>query len=220
MDNPNTTLKVALKASKQFSDIEEALICYHNANDEGLERYIIENNTRVKCKAGCTYCCNLSVSVQPYEIFLINSFITTSFSKTKKQDLLSALNDHKTRLSQLPKQEHLTLNITCPLLSGGCCMIYQVRPFSCRNYYSLDVSSCKRSFENPDDLNETRPFEPDLTYRLQGTRQTVLHIFDKLGYDTSQQELGTALLYSFLNPKNQKRWLHHKKVFVGLNTYR
>ncbi len=219
MSNPNETLYNKLKGNKSSLVILNALVVYHRENDKEFSKYVKEKNIDISCKTKCNYCCYLPVSVHPYEVFLINWYMNSKFSKGKKEQTVVSLEKYNQTIAKLSKHARVVQNIPCPMLVDGACVIYKARPFSCRNYYSLDVASCERSFNNPDDLEETRPFNEDLTINLQASREMVSRIFYEFGYDTSPHELCTALLARIQSPTSQKRWVKKKKAFVDIGTY-
>jgi hypothetical protein len=84
-------------------------------------------------------------------------------------------------------------NIGTSSIPGGRCTIYGARPQTCRNYHATDAAGCRKSFEEPDNLEIDPDFAP-LVYQAGGA-----HVdgFSKAmleaGYDVSAYELNTAL---------------------------
>lgn len=220
MINQNHILYNKLKAVKQITDITHALDEYYQSNDINSQNYVVSKNIVLACLCGCNYCCNLKVKARAYELFLIAQYIIDKFAVGKREQTITKLNEHKTHLSQITSNDHISTNVPCPLLFDGVCSVYPVRPFACRAYYALDVSSCRYSFENPSDLKERRQTDPDLDSQWERIRGSVAAIFQQLGYDIAAHELGTSLLSSLQDSTNQKRWINRKKAFVGLCTYR
>lgn len=219
MIDQNAMLYDRLKSAKQFEDIMKAVGEYHKVNDFNCQQYVASNRIAIVCRQGCVYCCNLKVDVGPYEAFLIANYVAKHFSADKRAKTVAAISSHVLHLSKITETDHLSINAPCPLLSGNICSVYPVRPFACRAYYALDVSSCQYSFENPADLKEKRVTDHDLDSQWADLHTAVVAIFQQLGYDTTHNELGTALLCSLSDSKAQKRWMNKKKVFVGMRTY-
>lgn len=220
MINQNEILHARLQASKQLADINNTLEEYYKNNDTNFQEYIEAKGIILACHSGCSYCCNIRVDVRPYEIFLIAQYIMTLASDQRTQIIIK-LEEHKKKLSKIKTViEHFSMNIPCPLLFDDTCSIYPVRPFSCRAYYSLDVSSCCYSYAHPTDLIEKRSTDPDLDSRWSDrVVNSVVSIFQQHGYDISVHELGTVLSDSLQSAKARKRWRDKKKAFVGLHTY-
>ena len=220
MINQNQILYARLQASKQIVDINNALEEYYKNNDTNFQEYITAKEIKLSCQCGCYYCCNVKVTTRPYEIFLIAQFIE-AFPVDKKSQIITKLEEHKKALSKINTEiEHWSINISCPLLFDKICSIYPVRPLLCRAYYSLDVSSCRYSYNHPSDLKEKRPTDDGLD-KIWNERvvDSVASIFQQHGYDITAHELGTALLDSLQFAKARKRWKNKKKAFVGLKTY-
>ncbi len=209
----------ALKSTRQLSDIISAIKECYQANDINCQEYTTTKNIRIACHSGCYFCCNFKVDARAYEIFTLSEYITSHFSASEKTQLMTALYRHKSHLSQFTADAHISTNVPCPMLVDGNCSVYPVRPFACRAYYSLDVSSCQYSVATPGDLEERRPTDPELDSQWADIRNSVAAYFQQSGYDVAVYELGTSLLSSLLDSKHQKRWIKHKKAFVGLCTY-
>lgn len=219
MTTPSSQLFGKIKSAKKIKDITNALNEYYRLNDIGCQKYITSNNIILACCSGCNFCCNIKVEARPYEIFIISGYIEDNFSPIQKDQIINSLKKHKTHLSELTEINHFSRNVPCPLLVDGGCSGYPVRPLACRAYTSLDVSSCKHTFENPSDLYTTRPKDSDLEIQWEYIKENVASNFQKAGYDISYHELGTALLESISDPINQKRWRSRKKAFLNLHTY-
>ncbi|MBN2568791.1 MAG: YkgJ family cysteine cluster protein [Deltaproteobacteria bacterium] len=219
MTDQSTMLYNCLKSAKRSDEIINVFSKYHKVNDTNCQNYIFSHNINIACRQGCAYCCNIPVEARPYEIFLINTYMKKHFSTKKLTKTMDTLNNHVQFLSKITKNEHLSINSPCPLLAENSCMVYPVRPFACRAYHALDVSSCQYSFENPSDLEERRATDHDLDSQWEGVRTSVAAIFQKLGYDTTHNELGTALLHSLQDSKVQRRWVNKKTAFVQMHTY-
>jgi Fe-S-cluster containining protein len=65
-------------------------------------------------------------------------------------------------LSEERRQARATRNIKCALLQESRCSIYSVRPQSCRNYHATDVAGCRRSYEEPANLDIDPDFAPSV----------------------------------------------------------
>lgn len=218
MIDQNAILLSSLKSANKIKDIVRTVEKYHKSNDLNCHEYVDSNNIAIVCRRGCTYCCNLKVDVAPHEVFLITKYFSEHLSAEKRTKLVAALKKHVFYLSKITEDDHLSMNVPCPLMSGSVCSVYPVRPFACRAYYSLGVSSCQYSFENQADLKEKRATDRDLDSQWEQVRTTVVAIFQQLGYDTTHNELGVALLYSLQHPKAASNWAN-KKSFGKLHTY-
>jgi len=99
---------------------------------ERFERDIRVFKREAVCRLGCTFCCTDvgNVDVNTMEAVMIRERMDT-FPKTQRRTLEKRLaRNRKERLRQSPAR--------CAFLNdAGACLIYEVRPFSCRQLYSL-----------------------------------------------------------------------------------
>jgi Fe-S-cluster containining protein len=115
---------------------------------DALERS--KQSPAVACGPDCDYCCHSQIHVLPIEALLILSFIHECF--TSKQ--IRLLTDRiEKRLQRTCGKDLGTLfsvkdQLPCIFLENGRCRIYQVRPFICRAWNSMDSSLCKKIFDS------------------------------------------------------------------------
>lgn len=207
-------LKNGIKSASKPADYHSALSTYYLSCDSNARGYVDERKPKIECRLGCDYCCYLRVGVRAHEVYLIANYVEKLFSEADKASLIDRLKTHWDKVSGLTRMEHITTNVACPLKNGTQCSVYPVRPLSCRRYHSSDLQSCKYSFENPLDDSETRDKDPDLEILWAGMTEMLHQVYEELGYDSLNYELGMALLEAFQNPKSEKRWRGKKKAFL------
>lgn len=214
---PNEILLKAIQEAKKPEDFQRALANYYKAADANTAECVSRTDAQLACREGCAFCCYLRVGVRAHEVFLIADFVRNHFSLSEQADLISRLRQHVARVSRMTEIEHQTTNVPCPLLDGVRCSVYSVRPFACRGYHSLNVSSCAYSFEHPQDTVERRPTDP----RLEGSWQMMCGlahgVYESEKYDGNAYELGAALLEALTNPATARRWRDGKKAFPAIN---
>ena len=71
------------------------------------------------CAKGCSYCCSIDISVLEVEA----KYIEENSSIKIKRPLKGPTHGNKSK---------------CPFLSGNECSIYEIRPFQCRTFFTLD----------------------------------------------------------------------------------
>ena len=114
----------------------------------------IRKNLSIACKKGCSFCCNQSVFVVPYEVFYIMQYMELNIPADMNDGIREAATIKNNRTGKMKMQQLLHNEDACPLLDDeGQCIVYDARPMACRIYLSSDVSTCRNDFENPDDLN-------------------------------------------------------------------
>lgn len=112
---------------------------------------VIDMPAAAACKNGCAYCCHLRVGVSIPEVVVLFAEIKAradhrEFSFLKQNVTRTALkgdvmNEAWWRISRTP----------CPFLdmeTHSLCLVYALRPFSCRAYHSTDREACQSGFDN------------------------------------------------------------------------
>ena len=100
--------------------------------------------SRIACKKGCSFCCNVNVEVTIVEA------IGVAAVAAKDSFLRAAVLATAPRIDGLGSYERLRARVPCPLLRDGMCSVYDARPRSCRAFTSFDVKRCEDEFLAPD----------------------------------------------------------------------
>jgi len=113
----------------------------------------LENSNQspaVACGPGCSYCCHSQIHVLPIEALLILSFLSECFSREQMLLLMGRIDQRlqRTRKKSLDSLFSIKDELPCIFLENGICSIYQVRPFICRAWNSMDSSLCKKIFNS------------------------------------------------------------------------
>jgi Fe-S-cluster containining protein len=84
------------------------------------------------CKIGCTYCCT---DVGNVDINTLEGLVIQERIKSLPQPLKGQI---QKKLAQNKREKEKQNIAPCPLLNeDGACLIYDIRPFSCRQLYSI-----------------------------------------------------------------------------------
>lgn len=97
-----------------------------------FEKEVFDFKKQAVCKMGCADCCKnmATIDITTLEGFMVYERID-SFSSSTKREIKKRLNQNKF------EKEHNKL-VNCPFLKeDNTCLIYDVRPFSCRWLYSV-----------------------------------------------------------------------------------
>jgi Fe-S-cluster containining protein len=120
---------------------------------EELEAYVADAYAvpiqKMACKAGCSFCCNLTVEATPVEVFAILTYVQKTFTTEQVASLKTALMAHSEKVASRPMKKLLFENRPCPFLRDGLCSVYEVRPIGCRRHHSARVSDCEKSAADP-----------------------------------------------------------------------
>lgn len=113
------------KASNKLDALKEL----YRITDELFNE--IPDRRDIKCKKGCAYCCHIRIEATPIEAKLAASYAKENNIPIDKNRL-----EHQ---QDLDVQEYMfSPHKRCVFLGDdNTCQIYEVRPFSCRNYYVI-----------------------------------------------------------------------------------
>jgi Fe-S-cluster containining protein len=164
---------------------------------------------QIDCKPGCDYCCHQLVAAAATEVIAIARYILESCSPAEIDDYKSRA---LTYAAHYKESGGPLTRLPCPLLRNGLCSVYEVRPFPCRGYTSLEVGRCKASFEHP----EEKVFVPgisgfsDTSGSIFAGHQQGLHDCKLNPYAVN---LGLGLAILLADPTAAERYLGGEDVF-------
>lgn len=166
------------------------------------------------CKTGCAYCCHLRVGVSIPEVIILSAWMNSVLSDQAlelfKNRIILATKSGDT----LTEEFWHTSQTPCPFLDiegENTCLVYEVRPFSCRAYHSTDLAVCQSGF---DEKKETQiPCFP--LYRAFTDMYSTLFIqtMSKKGFHSYQVGLVKALEILFNNNTAVTDWFAKKDPF-------
>jgi Fe-S-cluster containining protein len=168
------------------------------------------------CKNGCFWCCYFTVDVRAVEVFSILDFMERELSPEQQARVRGEIAANSALLQGLSEQERMRRNVKCPFLAAGRCTIYQARPQTCRNYHATDVTGCRASYEQPENVDIDPDFAP-LVYQSGGAHvDAFCGSLHQLGYDTHAYELSTALAVAMVDPQSRARFAAKQIPFATL----
>lgn len=163
---------------------------------------------RIACTAGCNHCCVSPVTVISSEALAIAAHIRDTFSDAQMAALAGRVAAYR------PVDPQGAPGSLCPLNEGGMCSVYEVRPFNCRTFHSLDVRACERFFRDGVGPSE-RLEEPNRADRFGFFWQSADVAFLAIGLETSDLDFIPALLIALGSPDAASRLLGGEGVFHG-----
>ncbi len=116
----------------------------------GFIQNILELPQGSACKKSCSYCCHLRVGVSIPEAIVIFEQIKANATEEGFEFLKQRVMGTAQKGDTLKEQWWLKSNTPCPFLDTqgqSLCLIYDLRPFSCRAYHSTDMDACLNGFE-------------------------------------------------------------------------
>jgi Fe-S-cluster containining protein len=179
---------------------------------KGLERWVPPKEP-LDCRAGCSYCCHLTVLTDPLTVLRIGRFVAESFDEAARNRLKARIAERQRRHAGLGQKERRERRDPCPLLEDGRCTVYPVRPLSCRAFNSVDVGACEREiFEGG---------KPELVDSWNIPWLAALAVSEGMatglieaGYVDGELELTTALAIALEWPNAAERWLAGEPIFT------
>jgi len=159
------------------------------------------------CTEGCAWCCHKRVGVAVPEVVRIAEYLHSFLSSPAMEAL-------RVRIAQALEQgrQRSARPIPCPLLDGGRCLAYPVRPLTCRGFNSSDAKACQASVtDNP--RAEVPVYAPQLRLTslvLDGMRAGLA----EAGLKGDLLELSAALQIVLTTPGTVQAWLEGKPVFA------
>jgi Fe-S-cluster containining protein len=150
-----------------------------------------EYRPALDCREGCSYCCcKPGVLISVPELLRIVDHVQNTFTA----DAINAVRDKaRAYVQQLDGRSFDALtneSFPCPLLSGGRCSVYQIRPLTCRGYNSTSVDACRQAFDSTGCLVPIFSVIKDVTDATTVGAATRLR---EIGADDALVDLGTAL---------------------------
>jgi Fe-S-cluster containining protein len=144
------------------------------------------------CAQGCSWCCHFTVDVRAVEVVRILGALRELAPETRAR-IEREIAANEAVLRSLDDLQRMQRNIKCPFLDAGRCSIYLARPQTCRNYHATDAAGCRRSYEQPENL-EIDPEFAALTYQIGGAHvEAFANALRDAGYDVAAYEMNIAL---------------------------
>jgi len=96
------------------------------------------------CHGDCPACCCLRVTVTAPEALLLARFISANAQAFAERniDLPRRIAAIDAAVGALSEVERMAAARACPLLDGGLCLAFRLRPLACRGHASFDAEAC------------------------------------------------------------------------------
>ncbi|MFO1124820.1 MAG: YkgJ family cysteine cluster protein [Methylocystis sp.] len=103
-----------------------------------------EGEPALACHGECEACCRLRVAATAPEIFLLARFVSVNAAAFAERDvmLLERIADADRTIGGLSEEQRMLVQYACPLIEGGLCLAYKIRPLACRGHAAFDKASC------------------------------------------------------------------------------
>lgn len=165
------------------------------------------------CRSGCSWCCYFTVDVRPVEAFAIVEFVAHRLDSEQQERIATEVRDNSARLRAMPDGERASHNLRCPFLVDRRCVIYPVRPQSCRNYHATDSAGCEQSFNEPENAEIDPDFAPGVYQAGVAHVEAFTAALVAAGYDVDAYELNGALEVVLAMPDARVRFESGARAF-------
>jgi len=173
------------------------------------------------CKKGCAYCCHLKVGVSIPEVLVIYNELAAQTTKEGFELIKERVLGVGVKGNTLDDNFWFTTQTPCPFLdidTDSLCLIYNLRPFSCRAYHSTDSGICRKGFEQG--CETLIPCFPLYRVSTDMYASIFTRVLAEKGFFSYQVGFVKALEILFTNKSASDQWLKNKEdVFKAARLY-
>ncbi|MGZ3420668.1 MAG: hypothetical protein ACXVEF_37190 [Polyangiales bacterium] len=167
------------------------------------------------CAEKCDACCHLHVSISAPEALVLAAFLRDTLSPERLAEVRARVQRVAKRVKTFNQGERLHARVACPLLEGGSCIAYPVRPLACAGASSADADACDRALAGE---NVGIPIDPALHGAMRAARIGVGVGLLAKGLDFRRYELANALAIALANEDAAERFARGETLFEGAAT--
>lgn len=167
----------------------------------------------IACKKGCDFCCHgQEVQVSPPETLRIAAYLAERVPTAAIAKLLERVREVEAMKERHREEGRGRASFPCPLLEGGACSVYPVRPFVCRGFNSYDARACELNrIHLVDDAKIVGyAHQNQIAQSALGGLRVALAA---LGLDAGVFDLAPALRIALTEKDVARRWLAGEPVF-------
>jgi Fe-S-cluster containining protein len=167
----------------------------------------------IACREGCNFCCFNQVEVTPPEALLIGHHVAQNFSPDEKDALMNRVTRSLTFKAGKSKKKiaRLRHQLPCPLLQGGSCSVYGVRPLVCRAMHAFTPGSCEAELlQGKLGPGEFYAHRYEFIWSISSGLQTGCR---ELGCQTGVLDLDLALRDVLTQENPAERWIAGENIF-------
>lgn len=167
------------------------------------------DEVELKCRKGCAHCCEFRVEALPVESLRIAEYLR-SLAGEAAEEWTRKLENHARYAKGRSERDYQK---KCSFMDKeGACRIYEVRPFKCRVYHSLDDEACRVHRKN---------YKVGLLGQLESmVVQGIVDLFGQAGLSMAPSELGQSVLKALKNPTAEDAWFAGKNPFLEPTEWR
>ncbi len=183
--------KAAGRNPEDIDSLEKAEVPETDAALPTMSRTVGRRSGAIACQRGCDCCCYLNVPVSKPEARLIAYHLRRSLTEVEQKSLTHRIRKTAQHLESVEPGDRLSQKIPCVFLIGGQCLVHPVRPASCRDHHSINLSACEESFGTG---RWAAPGSDKHDLVANSATVAIAEACTKVGFDSSFGELHAELL--------------------------
>ena len=167
----------------------------------------------IVCTEGCDHCCFNQVELTPPEALVIGHFVQCHFPPEELERLLARAGESLQGKAGKSQKEiaRIRQELPCPLLRGGKCSVYPVRPMVCRAMHSLDAGQCASSLQAGDLASGA--YYSQRHELVWAIARGLLAGCRAMGCQSATLDLAQALQDYFRQPDPMAQWIRGETLF-------
>ncbi len=166
------------------------------------------------CKPGCAWCCHLRVTTSIPELLVVFDELTAQATPEGQAYFKQRIESASAAGNTMEEAFWYASRTPCPFLDNkNGCLIYPIRPFSCRAHHSTDEAACRQGYEEG-----RRVLLPCFPLYRAGTdmySSVFIKVLADLGFASSHVGFVKGLALLFENPGLAEAWLNREDVFAS-----
>lgn len=168
---------------------------------------------RRACRAGCSSCCYLAVSVTPPEAILMAEHLRETLALDAFELKRARVAAFSRRVSEMTLEGRARARVPCALLGDdGACTIYPVRPLGCRGWTSFNRADCDAALA-AGEPGHSGPMDHVAFAAASGVSEGLRQATRAAGLESAHYEFHGALLRAMQQPDAAERWANGEPVF-------
>ena len=183
-------------------------------HDQLIEQLTADSGQAKACVKGCAWCCHLKVVADAVEVFSMVDYVRSELDADQIEQIIKTARHNIEEARHLSHEQHSTINQKCPLLLDNACVAYPVRTIRCRNFHAVDDSSCRASYDNPEDLSILNENIPELYIASMGSGDGFLAALHTCDFDDRLYDLNGAFVEALENPACKQRYDAGERAFI------
>lgn len=182
-------------------------------HDHLVEQVTADSAEQKACARGCASCCHFKVVADAVEVFAMVDYVREHLQPQQIDRIIGTAKKNVQQARPLSHRQQLIINQPCPFLLDDSCLVYPLRTIKCRNFHATDSSSCRASYERPDDLSILNPSITQLYIAATSSSDGFLAALHTCGYDDHIYDLNGAFVEAFEDPACRHRYDRGKRAF-------